>query len=76
MWECMRPRNLEENKRKHREEMLGYIGRTAIGHHLIIDIESVDVENNTVTGVDRHTGKVVTAKLWERINFIVKGEQR
>ena len=60
---------LEKNKRKHQEMLKGLVGRTVIGHNIIIEeVASVDVENDTVTGINTVTGEEITVA-WKEITF-------
>lgn len=68
---CMRPNKekLAENKRKHQEWLRALIGKSVVGHNLIIDeVTAVDIENDTVTGFDTVSGMEVTVP-WKEITF-------
>lgn len=68
---CMRPNKdrLEENKRRHQDQLKNLVGKSVVGYHLIIEeVTSVDIENDTVTGVNIRTGEEVTVN-WSKITF-------
>lgn len=72
MYNCMRisREKLEENKRKHKEELKAIIGKTVIGHNVIIDhVSAVDVDGDTITGINRITGREVTIN-WTDITYV------
>lgn len=68
---CMRPGKdlLEQNKRTHQAMLESLVGMTVVGHNIIIDnVTAVDIENNTITGINRLTGEEITVD-WTKITF-------
>ena len=68
---CMRPNKdrLEENKRRHQDQLKNLVGKSVVGYHMIIEeVTAADIENDTVTGFDTVSGKEVTVP-WKKITF-------
>lgn len=70
-FKCMKPskKKLDQNKRMHQEMLESLVGMTVVGHNIIIDnVTAVDIENNTITGINRLTGEEITVD-WTKITF-------
>lgn len=70
-FKCMKPskKKLDENKRTHQAMLESLVGMTVVGHNIIIDnVTAVDIENNTITGINRLTGEEITVD-WTTITF-------